>query len=147
METKKAPITAEELKQMVKEAFEARAALDVVKKKKTEMEAQYKEMCNSILFWLEEVELENFKVPGFGNAIVQNKFSVKTPKDPEAKEKLFRYLQGKGHFWEVVSVNSATLNSYYKEQMEEAVEADDFDFAIPGIDEPMHYQQLQMRKG
>ena len=140
-------ITVETLKTLVKETFEFKAKLDIVKKQKTEMEAEFKERTNKILGYLEALELENFKVPGFGNAIVQNKFSVKVPREPEEKKKLFDYLQERGQFWELVSVNSNTLNSYYKQELANAVDEGNEDFKVPGIGEPMHYQSLQMRKG
>ena len=140
-------VTVETLKNLVKETFEFKAQLDIIKKKKTEMEGEYKEMTNKILAYLEDLELESFKVPGFGNAIVQNKYSVKVPREPEEKKKLFQYLQGKGQFLELATINSMTLNSYYKQEFENAVDAGNEDFEIPGIGEPMHYQQLMMRKG
>jgi len=140
-------VTVQTLKNLVKETFEFKAELAILKKQKTEMEVEYKEMTSRILAYLDDLELANFKVPGFGNAIVQNKFSVKVPREPEEKKKLFKYLQDRGEFLELATVNSATLNSYYKQEIANAVDEGNEDFKIPGIEEPMHYQDLQMRKG
>ena len=139
-------VTVETLKALVKDAFKAKAELDIIKKKKTEMEADFKEMTNKILAYLEDLELDSFKVPGFGNAIVQNKFSVKVPREPDEKAKLFKHLQDRGQFLEMATVNSMTLNSYYKQELANAID-EGVEYELPGVGEPMHYQSLQMRKG
>lgn len=60
--------------------------------------------------------------------------SAKTPKTPEDKAALFAYLKEINRY-DMVSVNSLTLNSFYKEQLELAKERGEDDIQIPGITE------------
>lgn len=61
--------------------------------------------------------------------------SAKTPKTPEDKAALFAYLKEINRYDDMVSVNSQTLNSFYKEQLELAKERGEDDIQIPGITE------------
>jgi len=61
--------------------------------------------------------------------------SAQTPKTPESKAALFQYLKSINRYDDMVSVNSQTLNSFYKEQLELAKERGEDDLKIPGITE------------
>lgn len=141
------PITAEKLRDLVKAGFGKKAEIELVKKQLKELNGEYTEMTSEILAHLDDLELANFKVPGFGNAIVQDKFSVKVPREPDEKQKLFDYLKERDQFMEMVTVNSQTLNSYYKQELEIAKDEGNEDFELPGVGLPMHYQSLMMKKG
>ena len=77
-----------------------------------------------------------------GLILVQEKFSVKVPKDPDEKKKFFAWLEEKGIKEKILTVASATLNSLYNEEFEAA---EDPDFKIPGIAEPKGYKTLKLR--
>lgn len=76
---------------------------------------------------------------------ITHKSSVKVPKDLESKQKFFEYLREKGLFDELVSINSNTLNGYYKEQLEAEMEAGNTDWEMPGIGAPTITKGLQVR--
>lgn len=80
-----------------------------------------------------------------GKIILTTRFSVTVPKGDE-KERFFTYLKDRGIFEDMATVNSQTLNAWYRSEMDQAKENGDFDFQIPGIKEPMAYEQLQLRK-
>jgi len=76
----------------------------------------------------------------------QTSTSVTTPKTSEEKQALFEFLQSKGIFLEIASVNSQTLNSFYKSLAAEAEEQGNYDFKMPGVGEPTTYTSLKLRR-
>ena len=98
-----------------------------------------------VLNILEALEIDSVKAHGF-NFYKEESMSVKTPKTLEEKEEFFNYLRSQGVFNELVSVNSRTLNSFYKSMAEKAAEDGVLDFKMPGIEEPVPYTKLKMRR-
>lgn len=94
---------------------------------------------------LEASEIDSVKMNGF-NFYVEEKESVKVPKTLEDKLALFEYLRSLGLFDEMVSMNSMTLNSFYKTMSEEALAKGILEFRMPGVEAPTSYKQLKMRK-
>lgn len=98
---------------------------------------------------MEAMGLEKQPLPGYGTVYRQKSFSVKIPKDPAAKDKLFGWIRehkGDDVLKNMVSINSQTLNSFYKAELEVAKEKGDIDWALPGIEAPEVYYTLNMRK-
>lgn len=98
-----------------------------------------------ILETLNALEIDSVKGHGFMFYKTQES-SVKTPKTLEDKRALFDFLREKGIFDEMVSVNSQTLNSLYKNLAQEALEQGVLEFNMPGIAEPTNFTKLKMRK-
>lgn len=80
----------------------------------------------------------------YGTIEIRTKNSFKTPKTPEQKKAFFEYLQSKGIFWEYVSVNANSLNSFCGQEYEAAKE-EGKECAIPGIENPTEYQTIAYR--
>jgi len=80
-----------------------------------------------------------------GTVIAATRFGVSLPKDPDQLDALYGHLKKAGHFENLISINHMKLNSYYKQEMEVAKEKGDFDFKIPGVDEPKAYTYIQLR--
>lgn len=117
-------------------------AASQVKKKATQaLEAVETRMLTLLL----ENNLQNYKAPA-GLCSVTARTSVKTPKTPQEKQALYDYLKAQGRFDDLISVNSATLNSYYKEEFELAKERGDDDFKIPGLTEVTVTPNLSFRR-
>ncbi len=104
---------------------------------------------------LEDKILEQLEVAGIksyqAKAVTVTRairYTVTTPKTPEEKGAYFDWVRKKSEdlYWAQMSVNSQTLNSFYKEQMEIAKDAGDMDFAIPGLSEPQAKPYLMRRK-
>jgi hypothetical protein len=76
----------------------------------------------------------------------EEKSSVVTPKTIEEKQALFDYLQEKGLFLEMASVNSQTLNALYKYLAAQAAEEGILEFKLPGVPEPTTYTNLKLRR-
>src|SRR5271154_793226 len=90
-----------------------------------ELEAAEGEM----LRLLEESSLTSYQSP-FGRAGISYRSSVKTPKTQEEKTDFYNYLRSIGKYDLLISVNSATLNSWYKEALAIAKEQGLDDFVV-----------------
>ena len=99
-----------------------------------------------ILRTLDLMELDNVRAHGYLFS-KEVRSSVSTPKTIEDKKELFAFLESKGLFMEIASVNSQTLNALYKSLAEDAAKAGTLDFKLPGVGEPVTYTNLKLRKG
>jgi hypothetical protein len=89
--------------------------------------------------------MDSFRSP-VGLLSITHRTSVQTPKTPEDKAKFFAHLKAQGLYDQMVSVNSQTLNSYYKDQLEQAKKRGDADLEIPGISGVTITPNLSFRK-
>lgn len=122
---------------------------DEIAKLESEIKArkeQYTEVCNNILHTLDLMDLDSIRAHGY-LFFKEMRSSVTTPKTLEDKEKLFNWLKEKAIFMEIVSVNSQTLNSLYKNLSEDAAKEGILDFQIPGVANPTTYTTLKLKKG
>lgn len=99
-----------------------------------------------VLAYMEDSEIEKQHVPGYGTLSMQNMFSVKVPAG-DNKAEFFEYLKERGIFEDMATIHSATLNSWYKQEIDAAIEEGNADFRIPGIEEPKIVKRLGMRRG
>ena len=106
---------------------------------------QYNEVTFNILKTLDLMELDKITAHGF-LFFKERRSSVVTPKTPEEKKELFKFLQDRGIFYEMASVNSQTLNSLYKNLAEEEKAKGNFDFKMPGVPEPTISIKLKLRR-
>lgn len=120
-------------------AEEAQAAF--VKKRITE---QLEQAEAKMLSMLEDSGLKSYRAPA-GNCVITHRTSVRTPKTPEDRKAFFDYLKSKGIFDAMIGVNSATLNSYYKEEFEVASREGRV-LEIPGLTEITVDAILSFRK-
>jgi len=91
---------------------------------------------------LEDLDMEKYSHPK-ATIYTINKFSLKVPKDEENKGKLFAWLKERGIEMQYLTVNSKSINSLFKAEMETS---EDPDFEIPGIGKPKHYAELGVRR-
>lgn len=117
--------------------------LDKIAKEKSK---ELEEIKSKVLAYMDANELERFSVKGFGNISIMNRSSVKVPTGDE-RQVFFNSLRERGIFDDMVTVNSATLNAWYNQELEIAIAAGNIDFKIPGIVEPKIYKTLTLRKG
>lgn len=101
-----------------------------------------------ILQTLADNDLKSFK-SSHGLVVRSLRYSIKTPKSNEEKVAFFEWLnkeKGREVYWAMATVNSQTLNAFYKAEMEAAKEAGTFDFSIPGLGAPEAQPILSRRK-
>lgn len=133
-----------EISSMVEQLFEYETRLASTRNMVKALDEQAEEIRQRILGVLGEAGLKTFKAP-MGTVTAAVRTSVKFPKDPEVKEALREYLLAKEAFDGMWSINSATLNSWFKAEKEVA-EAEGRYLDIPGL-EPTSDTILQFRKG
>lgn len=138
-------ITLAEFEKLCNRVFEQKGVVDAAQAVADEESAKLEELKRQVLAAFEKNGMEKFAC-GAGTVYAVDRFSVQTPKTIEQKKLLFNYLREKGIFLEMASVNSQTLNSFYKAEMDNAVKAGNVDFKVPGIGEPAHTRTLNMRK-
>lgn len=138
-------VTVEEMKAQVSKINALRgkeAELSQAKKVVTdELELEEKKMIEM----LEASDLTQFRGEE-GLAFISYKTSVKTPKTEEDRAAFFQYLKDKGLYDQMITVNSQTLNSFYKAEFAEAQEKGNSDFKVPGINEVEVRPQLSFRR-
>lgn len=122
--------------------FEVRQEL----KKLKEEEAELKRV---VLDTLEANDIPVFR-SNKGTVSVKPMRSVSCPKDPERKKEFFRFLEDQGMYWDYVTVNSRTLNSWYNAEVETAFEEalgsgkEPVEPQIPGLDAPFVRSSLSI---
>lgn len=138
-------VTVQQLEGMIKEMYELddqigalEAEADKIKKVRDNTKAR-------VLTIFQEFNKTSYRT-GRGIIVRQKRFTVAHPKDPEKKAAFYGFLKEQGVFEDMVSVHSQTLNSWYKEQMDEAIKAGNVDFAVPGVDEPKMVETLVLRR-
>ena len=98
-----------------------------------------------MLAFLEQSDLENVAIKGFGKIGTVTKMSVKVPSG-EMRDLFFESLSREDYL-ALRTVNSNSLNSWYNEKLERAAETGAIDFVVAGIEEPKAYKHLSIRKG
>lgn len=139
--------TLQEMEKLVEGLFNAKEALEQLAAQEKEIQTIRRELENKIMSKLKEVGNTTY-VSKFGRASIKTSLSYKTPKDSEAKKKLFEYIKGKGDdvYNSLLSVNSQTLNAWAKAENQNAADNGIFPFEIPGLDEPISYETISFRK-
>lgn len=146
MEAQEAPEAPADLKLITKEAADLKTEIARLDGQLKVAKEKFEKIADTIKKTLDLMEMDSMRAHGY-LFYKENKTSVSMPKDPASKKELFDYLESKGIFLETVSVNSMTLNSLYKSLAEDAAGEGILDFKLPGVDEPVNYVNLKMRKG
>lgn len=110
-----------------------------------ELRAQADAMENRVRDTMKAHGMKKFHVTGKGTIGITNKYSWKIPQDLTKKREFLKYLQGKGVFLEMVSVNSQTLNKFCKEQIEIAKGEGKVDWNPDGLEPPTLRETITMR--
>lgn len=130
METK---ITVEELEKSIEELFTLRIEHAKADRLAKDLKNDLTEKQLVLMSKLESLELDSYKGK-YGTFSYRMKQGFRVPKDLQSKKMFFSFLEDKGVFDELVSVNSNTLNSWAQAEIEAAEEAGNFDFTLPGLE-------------
>lgn len=98
-----------------------------------------------LLDMLEQAELDNFKCE-HGHAIRSLFSSVRIPKEPVDVLKFRVFLEQRNEADLVWAINSAKLNSWYKEYVEECKRLGRDEIEVPGVEGVTLTPRLQFRK-
>lgn len=138
-------VTTDDFKAQVATIKELRLAEDIISGQKKEASRMVEEAETKMLAMLEEAGLDSFRCE-LGNVGRTIRLSIKTPKSPEDRAAFFGYIKSKGLFDDMITVHSATLNSFYKDEFDQAKARGDADFKIPGLLEETMTPILWFRK-
>lgn len=136
-------ITVEDLKNLCKDAFEKRKEIDDLKDVLSEKNSEFDEIEVRILDVLEALNLKSFKSE-YGDVGTRLKESVKIPQGEE-KVKFFEYLKENGIFDSMVSVNSMTLNAWFKQERERAI-AEQRMLVVPGLEATISTKSIVLKR-
>lgn len=140
-------ITIEEVKALVKELADTRILIAELNKPVTAAELKKKELQAKITGLLRDMNEKSYECE-FGRVSRVAEFSVKLPQG-EDKLKFFEYLKEKGLFEAYATINYASLNAYYKAELESAKKGDPLaalNFSLPGIGEATTFETIRFKK-
>ncbi len=98
---------------------------------------------------LEIHDMTSFKVDGVANISISHRMSVPTPKTVEDKKAFFKWVadnKGEEVRDAMMTVNSQTLNSFWKAEYESLSDDDKLMFQIDGLEMPSISKVLSVRK-
>jgi hypothetical protein len=122
-------ITVEDLTELCKTMFIQKELVAKLKAEKTVQEKILSSFQDEIIEHLEVSELKTFDT-GFGKVSRSNNPYAKIVD----KGALTVFLKERGIFEDLVTFNAATMNSFYKEEMEKAKKEMNLDFKVDGMD-------------
>ena len=137
--------TLQEMDVLVGRVMDLREKKEEVNRELKELNEEQREVEQKILSFLNHAKMNSFAGT---RATVSKKMheSVRIPASLEKKLEFFEFLKQRGVFNTLVSVNSMTLNSFCKAESEAAKDRGEFDFKIPGLDEPTLNESISVRK-
>lgn len=134
------PVTTEELDKRVEVMRQAQAEYD--EKSTVSKEAHFKleQAKKEVLELMTKANKSTYHVEGLGKVSLAERLSVSYPKDLERRKEFLDFINaqyGEEGVLTYLTVNSNTLNSFYKKEFEHAKEnGDPSEFSIPGLPEP-----------
>jgi hypothetical protein len=127
--------------------FTKKEAIDEVKKQLKVLEDELQEHLRRAEELMNEAGLEKQHIPNHGTLFFREYARLSAPKEIADKQRLWDYFKKRGIAWEMFSVNSQTLNSYYNAEREALEGEAKLNFTLDGCGQPNVYRALQVRKG
>ena len=140
-----ADITMVEFEAFIKEFAEAKEKVDQLAYEKTKATEVMDMWESKVMSVMQQFNKTSYR-SSYGLLVRSERWSWKTPKSDEDKQAFYGYLKSKGLFDTMISVNSQTLNSFAKKELELAKEEGDLDFKLPGLGEPTLNEMIALRR-
>lgn len=134
--------TLKELDQLITEISELDGQAEGMKIALKNVNEQIADKERKVMAMLEQADLKSFK-GSRGTMTIVSRWGVKMPKDPDVKEALKKYCEDRGIWDNMWTINHQTLNSMFKQAMDEATAAGEM-IDIPGLN-PVEDKYLQFR--
>lgn len=143
------PLDLEEMEKLIELNQALWAKVDELQIPVKEAKAQAELSDAAIMKALQDAGKKKYAA-NIGTIVIRQTPQVTTPKTIEAKQKFFKYLEqigGVDLMWSYISINSQSLNTWYREAMDRAeAEGTLSKFAVPGIDGMTHRETLSFTK-
>lgn len=143
MENKQLTIT--EFEDLLDKAYSLKLEAEEIEAKKKDKEKELFELNKVILAEFDRLDKTSY-VGRRCQVVRVQRPTVTVPKDPDQRDAFFRFLKERKIFENLVTVNHQTLNSFYKAEIEQAIEEGNHEFKIPGLEEPKLHEYLTFRK-
>lgn len=143
-----AEISIEQMDNEIRKLRELKDQYSEASAKSKELNNVYKEQEHRVISLLQRAGKTRYVVEGVANINLQETLSVQTPKTPEQKQAFFNWLReemGEDGYLTYATVNSNSLNSLYKQKVEEYGERGEV-LDIEGLEPPTSYVKLSLRK-
>jgi DNA helicase IV len=114
-------ISMSEMNEMITELERLDVLNDAKAQEKKATQEAVDRQRSKILAELEAQKIDSFK-GSIGTVTVTNRWNVKAPKESETREALRKFMESKNQFESLWTINHATLNAWYKEEVENAKE-------------------------
>lgn len=131
------------LDKAMKDLAEARAIRDEAESRYNIAAAAVTVIEDTLMGLLKSSNRESFKTPGVGSVSITHRQNFTTPKSGDEKVALFNYIKekyGEETLRSMISINSMTLGSWAKKEIEEGV------LTIPGLAQPTVTEKITFRR-
>jgi len=131
------------LDKAMKDLAEARSLRDEAEAKYNIAAAAVTVIEDTLMGLLKSSNRESFKTPGIGSVSITHRQNFTTPKSGDEKVALFNYIKekyGEETLRSMISINSMTLGSWAKKEIEEGV------LTIPGLAQPTVTEKITFRR-
>ena len=138
-----------ELQEKIKKLKEERDQYDAMKRTLDQIGSSCDALEHEILAHFEANDMTSFRVDGVALISVSERLSVQTPKTPDDKKAFFDWLletKGEQVFRHYQTINSQSLQSFFKAEWESMSEEQRLTFNMPGIGAPTLSKKLSVRK-
>jgi uncharacterized coiled-coil protein SlyX len=136
-------ISTQKLDQLIADYANQRKIVDNVSDELKKQEEKLHKMDAKLIEYLESLGRSSYDSP-YGKITRETRFSVKLPQG-EDKVKFFEYLKEKKVFEDMVHMNSRTLQTFYRAEMEAHKSVPGW--KVPGCGEPSGQVIVKFKKG
>lgn len=135
--------TLEAMDELIVKLRKARDDYDAAKKVSTQLHNELEAIESLVINTLQANKRSKYEVAGVASVSLSHRESFTTPKTPEQKSLLFKYIHdkyGAGTLTGMLSINSQTLNAWASKESEAGV------MQIPGLEAPTATETLSVRR-
>lgn len=136
--------TVEHFEKLCENAFGIHAEIKSLEQEVKEKKKELAKKQTVVLQYFDQYK-KTKHVTAHGTISVSERLQVPLPKG-EDKLKFFEFLKSKGCFFDMVHMNSKSLQSFYKAELDEKIASGEPGWSMPGVGEPVYVQRISMRK-
>jgi hypothetical protein len=147
LESEKKELNLTEFKKLGEKIFEAKNKLDEIAKQEKAVKEEFEKLLNQASTLMQEAGLEKQHIPNYGMLYFKDYVSIPVPKEVSDKKALAKHFEKQGIFWEMFSVNSNTLRSYFNAERDKLEGDAKLNFRLAGCGEPTVMTKLETKRG
>lgn len=141
----KEEITVDIIEKVANNCYGYKKIATELDKQKKEMTANKEEMQDLMGHIMDLLEVTSYKSKS-GTITKREEPNYRLPQDDDSRKKFFAYLKEKGLYDQLITVNSRSLQSFVKQEVELAEAENNFGFLPDGIEETEYRTVYSLRK-